>query len=195
MTRIIGGDLRGRKLKVPEVQTRPTSSRVREAIFSSVEHAVSGLSDLRVLDLFAGSGALGIESISRGAAEAVLIEKDLRAADTLHSNIESLGLKTARVVITDAIEETSKSSSRGKFDVVFIDPPYELVDEQVDVLLGQLVKNGWLADFALLVVERGAKSKVIWPKTVEELRQKFYGDTTIWYGQYLEEAVANDEGE
>jgi len=195
MTRIIGGDLRGRKLKVPEVQTRPTSSRVREAIFSSVEHAVSGLSDLRVLDLFAGSGALGIESISRGAAEAVLIEKDLRAADTLHSNIESLGLKTARVVITDAIEETSKSSSRGKFDVVFIDPPYELVDERVDVLLGQLVKNGWLADFALLVVERGAKSKVIWPKTVEELRQKFYGDTTIWYGQYLEEAVANDEGE
>jgi 16S rRNA (guanine966-N2)-methyltransferase len=195
MTRIIGGDLRGRKLKVPEVQTRPTSSRVREAIFSSVEHAVSGLSDLRVLDLFAGSGALGIESISRGAAEAVLIERDLRAADTLHSNIESLGLKTARVVITDAIEETSKSSSHGKFDVVFIDPPYELVDEQVDVLLGKLVKNGWLADFALLVVERGAKSKVIWPKTVEELRQKFYGDTTIWYGQYLEEAVANEEGE
>jgi 16S rRNA (guanine966-N2)-methyltransferase len=195
MTRIIGGDLRGRKLKVPEVQTRPTSSRVREAIFSSVEHAVSGLSDLRVLDLFAGSGALGIESISRGAAEAVLIERDLRAADTLHSNIESLGLKTARVVITDAIEETSKSSSHGKFDVVFIDPPYELADEQVDVLLGKLVKNGWLADFALLVVERGAKSKVIWPKTVEELRQKFYGDTTIWYGQYLEEAVANEEGE
>ena len=195
MTRIIGGDLRGRKLKVPELQTRPTSSRVREAIFSSVEHAVSGLSDLRVLDLFAGSGALGIESISRGAAEAVLIEKDLRAADTLHSNIESLGLKTARVVITDAIEETSKSSSRGKFDVVFIDPPYELADEQVDVLLGQLVKNGWLADFALLVVERGAKSKVIWPKTVEELRQKFYGDTTIWYGQYLEEAVADEAGE
>jgi 16S rRNA (guanine966-N2)-methyltransferase len=168
---------------------------VREAIFSSVEHAVSGLSDLRVLDLFAGSGALGIESISRGAAEAVLIERDLRAADTLHSNIESLGLKTARVVITDAIEETSKSSSHGKFDVVFIDPPYELADEQVDVLLGKLVKNGWLADFALLVVERGAKSKVIWPKTVEELRQKFYGDTTIWYGQYLEEAVANEEGE
>ena len=74
MTRIIGGDLRGRKLKVPELQTRPTSSRVREAIFSSVEHAVSGLDDLRVLDLFAGSGAFGIESISRGAAEAILIE-------------------------------------------------------------------------------------------------------------------------
>jgi len=86
MTRIIGGDLRGRSIKVPDTQTRPTSNRVREAIFSSVEHAVSGLSDLRVLDLFAGSGAFGIESISRGAAEAVLIEKDLQAADTLHSN-------------------------------------------------------------------------------------------------------------
>jgi 16S rRNA (guanine966-N2)-methyltransferase len=195
MTRIIGGDLRGRKLKVPELQTRPTSSRVREAIFSSVEHAVSGLSDLRVLDLFAGSGAFGIESISRGAAEAVLIEKDLLAADTLHSNIESLGIKTARVLIADVFLRISEPSSAGKFDVVFIDPPYDTPDEQVNALLAQLPKNGWLADYGLLVVERGSKSKVIWPESIEQLREKFYGDTTIWYGQYLEHEAAQEEGE
>ncbi len=185
MTRIIRGDLRGRKLKVPDTETRPTSSRVREAIFSSVEHAVSGLDDLRVLDLFAGSGALGIESISRGAAEAVLIEKDLRAADTLHFNIETLGIKTARVLIADAMAQVSKPSSRGKFDVVFIDPPYDFQNDQVNELLDHLVKNGWLVEGALLVVERGSKSKVIWPESIEQLRQKVYGDTTIWYGQYL----------
>lgn len=186
MTRIIGGDLRGRRLKVPDTNTRPTSNRVREAIFSSVEHAVSGLSDLRILDLFAGSGALGIESISRGAAEAVLIEKDLRVADTLHSNIAALGLKTARVLIADALVEISKPSSRGKFDVVFIDPPYDLADEDVTALLANLAKNGWLNENALVVVERGSRSQVIWPQEIEQLRQKFYGDTTIWYGQYLE---------
>jgi 16S rRNA (guanine966-N2)-methyltransferase len=190
MTRIIGGDLRGRKLKVPELQTRPTSSRVREAIFSSVEHAVSGLDDLRVLDLFAGSGA-----ISRGAAEAVLIEKDLGAADTLHSNIESLGIKTARVLIADVFLRINEPSSAGKFDVVFIDPPYDAPDEQVNALLAQLPKNGWLTDFALLVVERGSKSKVIWPESIEQLREKFYGDTTIWYGQYLEHEAVQEEGE
>ena len=188
MTRIIGGDLRGRSIKVPETQTRPTSNRVREAIFSSVEHAVSGLGDLRVLDLFAGSGAFGIESISRGAAEAVLIEKDLQAADTLHSNIASLGIKTARVLITDVFLRISEPTTAGKFDVVFIDPPYDLDDDQVNALLAHLPKNGWLADYGLLVVERGSKSKVIWPESIEQLREKFYGDTTIWYGQYLEDA-------
>lgn len=188
MTRIIGGDLRGRSIKVPDSHTRPTSSRVREAIFSSVEHAVSGLHDLRVLDLFAGSGAFGIESISRGAAEAVLIENDLRAVDTLHSTIQSLGIKTARVLIADVILKINEPSSCGKFDVVFIDPPYDLDDEQVNALLAHLPKNGWLAHYGLLVVERGSKSKVIWPESIEQLRQKFYGDTTIWYGQYLEGA-------
>lgn len=187
MTRIIGGDFRGRSIKVPEAETRPTSSRVREAIFSSVEHAVSGLDDLRVLDLFSGSGAFGIESISRGAAEAVLIEKDLRAADTLHANVANFGIKNGRVIIADAFIEVSQKSGRGKFDVVFIDPPYAFEDEPVDKLISQLVSNDWLNDYALIVVERGSRSQVQWPEFVEEVRKKVYGDTTIWYGQYLED--------
>ena len=185
MTRIIGGDFRGRSIKVPDAETRPTSSRVREAIFSSVEHAVSGLDDLRVLDLFSGSGAFGIESISRGATEAVLIEKDLRAADTLHSNVANFGIKNARVVIADAFTEVSQRSGRGSFDVIFIDPPYSFEDEQVNALIRQLAENDWLNEYALIVVERGSRSQVVWPESVEELRKKVYGDTTIWYGQYL----------
>jgi 16S rRNA (guanine966-N2)-methyltransferase len=185
MTRIIGGDFRGRSIKVPDAEIRPTSSRVREAIFSSVEHAVSGLDDLRVLDLFSGSGAFGIESISRGAAESVLIEKDLRAADSLHINIASFGIKNARVVIADAFMEVAQKSGRGTFDVVFIDPPYAVEDEQVDALIANLVENDWLNEYALIVVERGSRSQVLWPQQVEELRKKVYGDTSIWYGQYL----------
>ena len=185
MTRIIGGDFRGRSIKVPDAETRPTSSRVREAIFSSVEHAVSGLDDLRVLDLFSGSGAFGIESISRGATEAVLVEKDLRAADTLHSNVANFGIKNARVVIADAFSDVAQKSSRGTFDVVFIDPPYSIEDEQVNALLANLVGNDWLNEYALVVVERGSRSQVVWPESIEELRKKVYGDTSIWYGQYL----------
>jgi 16S rRNA (guanine966-N2)-methyltransferase len=191
MTRIIGGDFRGRSIKVPDAETRPTSSRVREAIFSSVEHAVSGLDDLRVLDLFSGSGAFGIESISRGAAEAVLIEKDLRAADTLHTNVANFGIKNARVVIADAFSEVAQKSGRGTFDVAFIDPPYVFEDQDVNLLISNLVANDWLNDYALIVVERGSRSQVQWPESVEELRKKVYGDTSIWYGQYL----ANEDPE
>ena len=185
MTRIIGGNFRGRNLKVPDSVTRPTSSRVREAVFSSVEHAVSGLSDLRVLDLFAGSGALGIEAISRGAAEVVLIEKDLRAVDVLHTNIAELKVENARVVIADVLQEVKQNSTRGKFDVVFVDAPYATADDEItEVILG-LAANNWLDEYAVLVVERGSKSLVTWPKSYEELRKKVYGDTAIWYGQYI----------
>jgi len=193
MTRIIGGDFRGRSIKVPDAETRPTSSRVREAIFSSVEHAVSGLDDLRVLDLFSGSGAFGIESISRGAAEAVLIEKDLRAADTLHTNVANFGIKNARVVIADAFTDVAQKSGRGTFDVVFIDPPYSFEDQDVDTLIANLVQNDWLNEYAVIVVERSSRSQVQWPDSVEELRKKVYGDTSIWYGQYLTNEDPEDD--
>jgi 16S rRNA (guanine966-N2)-methyltransferase len=193
MTRIIGGDFRGRSIKVPDAETRPTSSRVREAIFSSVEHAASGLDDLRVLDLFSGSGAFGIESISRGAAEAVLIEKDLRAADTLHTNVANFGIKNARVVIADAFTDVAQKSGRGTFDVVFIDPPYSFEDQDVDTLIANLVQNDWLNEYAVIVVERGSRSQVQWPDSVEELRKKVYGDTSIWYGQYLTNEDPEDD--
>jgi 16S rRNA (guanine966-N2)-methyltransferase len=115
----------------------------------------------------------------------VLIEKDLRAADTLHTNVANFGIKNARVVIADVFTDVAQKSGRGTFDVVFIDPPYSFEDQDVDALLANLVKNDWLNEFALIVVERGSRSQVQWPDSVEELRKKVYGDTSIWYGQYL----------
>ena len=81
--------------------------------------------------------------------------------------------------------EVAQKSGRGTFDVVFIDPPYAVEDEQVDSLIANLVENDWLNEYALIVVERGSRSQVLWPQQVEELRKKVYGDTSIWYGQYL----------
>ena len=115
----------------------------------------------------------------------VLIEKDLRAADTLHTNVANFGIKNARVVIADAFMDVAQKSGRGTFDVVFIDPPYSYEDQDVNKLIANLVENDWLNEYALIVVERGSRSQVLWPKQVEELRKKVYGDTSIWYGQYL----------
>ncbi len=188
MTSIIGGALKGRKLKVPETVTRPTSSRVREAIFSSVEHATGGFEDLRVLDLFAGSGALGIESHSRGAHEVVLVEKDKRAATVIKANITDLGLPKVTVVCDDVLREVATTSRYGKFDVVFADPPYVFTDEHVTEMLNGLASNGWLVDDALIVVERSSRDAMNWPENYGDISQKTYGDTAIWYGHYIESA-------
>lgn len=188
MTSIIGGSLKGRKLKVPDSVTRPTSSRVREAMFSSVEHAVGGLDDLRVLDLFAGSGALGIESLSRGAREVVLVEKDKRAAVVTKSNVADLGLKGVTVVCDDVLRETAMPSRFGQFDVVFADPPYAFTDGHVTDILNGLATNRWLRDDALVVVERSSRDAMHWPENFGDITQKTYGDTAIWYGHYIESA-------
>lgn len=188
MTSIIGGSLKGRKLKVPDSVTRPTSSRVREAMFSSVEHATGGLADLRVLDLFAGSGALGIESISRGAAEVVLVEKDKRAAAVTKANVSELNLNNVKVVCDDVLRETSTESHYGKFDVVFADPPYAFSDAHVTDMLNGLAENGWLVDDALVVIERSSRDEMTWPARFTDISHKTYGDTAIWYGHYIDPA-------
>lgn len=183
MTRVISGIHRGRELKVPKSVTRPTSSKVREAIFSAVDHALSGLTDLRVLDLYAGSGAYAIEALSRGAVEAVAIEKDARAAQVIKSNAENLKIANLRVITMDAITALHGESKFGKFDLVFIDPPYATKDETIYDLLRQL-SNGWLNDGALIVIERAKGSRVEPPEKIAEFSKKVYGDTSVWYGQY-----------
>lgn len=188
MTAIIGGSLKGRKLKVPDSVTRPTSSRVREAMFSSVEHAVGGLDGLRVLDLFAGSGALGIESISRGAADAVLLEKDKRAASVTKANVTDLRLMNVKVVCDDVLREVSQTARYGQFDVVFADPPYAFSDAHVTEMLNGLEQNGWLVEDALVVVERSSRDDMTWPDTFSDISHKTYGDTAIWYGHYRDQA-------
>ena len=184
MTRIISGKYKGRRLNVPATVTRPTSSRVREAVFSSVLHTVGSFEGLVILDLFAGSGALGLEALSRGGATAYFVDNDRGALACIADNARNLGESNISVQKADALELVESAMSNSPADLVFIDPPYVLSDDQVNRLLSSLAKNTWLANDALIVVERSSKSEVVWPDGYVALADKTYGDTAIWYGVY-----------
>jgi 16S rRNA (guanine966-N2)-methyltransferase len=183
MTRIVAGLAKGRGLAVPAQLTRPTSDRAREALFSSLASRV-GLDGMRFLDLFAGSGAVGLEALSRGAAAVTLVESDRAACQVLRANVAAVGLPGAQVVQRDAVAYLGGDATPAEtFDVVFADPPYRLDDERLAELL-QLLAARWLADGALVVLERSARSPAPqWPDTVEEVQQRRYGAGTLWYGR------------
>lgn len=183
MTRIIAGSAGGRRLQTPKGDTtRPTSDRVRESLFSSLESELGGLDGLRVLDLFAGSGALGLEALSRGAASAVFVESDARASSVVRRNIATLGLPgpgvDARVERTTAARYLASAADR--FDLVLIDPPYAVPTAEVGALLEALLPA--LAGDALVVVERSTRDPFTWPDGYDALRHKAYGETSLWYG-------------
>lgn len=183
MTRIIAGEFRGRRLAVPADTTRPTSDRVREAVFSMLSSRMD-LSDLRVLDLYAGTGALGIEAVSRGAASAVLVESDRRAAGVLRDNIAVCGA-SSRVRIVNRSVESFLAAPAGIYDLIFLDPPYGVSDDEVDAVIAGsvavLAPGGWV------VVERGRRSnEVTWPAGVEEVTSKQYGDTVVQVGSRVD---------
>ncbi|MEU0879144.1 16S rRNA (guanine(966)-N(2))-methyltransferase RsmD [Lentzea sp. NPDC005914] len=179
MTRIVAGTAGGRRLKVPPKGTRPTSDRVREALFSSLE-AMMDLDGARVLDLYAGSGALGFEALSRGAGHATFVESDKRAAEVLKANARELGF--AGVVIANRTAEAYVTAEGERFDVVFADPPYAVGDDELAKVLHGLKDR--LAPDAVLIVERASRSsEPAWPEQVESLRAKRYGDTAVYWGQ------------
>lgn len=184
MTRIIGGRAGGRRLTTPRGEaTRPTSDRVREALFSAVESWCGTLQGLRFLDLYAGSGAVGLEAWSRGAEAVTLVEHDRRTAALVRSNATSLGFREADVR-TGAVRALLATPPQAPYDVVFSDPPYPLADERVLLDLEALVAHGWLAPGALVVVERGSRGPdLVWPEGLEEHRSRRYGETTLWYGR------------
>lgn len=183
MTRIIGGAAGGRRLQTPRGDaTRPTSDRVREALFSSLESWAGSLSGLRVLDLYAGSGALGLEAWSRGAAVVTLVESDRRTAAVVAANARAIGCTVADVVAS-SVATTLARPPAAPYDLVLADPPYPLPDEGVAADLAALVEHGWLAPGALVVVERSRRSpEPAWPDGIEAGRQRRYGETTLWYG-------------
>ena len=188
--RIIAGQAGGRRLAAPPVGTRPTTDRVREALFSSLDTHVretyGGWSEIRFLDLFAGSGAVGLEAMSRGAAEATLVERDRRCLEVLRRNVATVDAR-ARVVAADA---TRWHPEGGPYDVVYVDPPYALADDDVRGVLAALVSHGALAEGALAVVERSARAQAPWPHSGwDELRKRDYGDTALWYGRASRSAV------
>ncbi|MGH3870327.1 MAG: 16S rRNA (guanine(966)-N(2))-methyltransferase RsmD [Pseudonocardiaceae bacterium] len=181
MTRIVAGVAGGRRLAVPPQGTRPTSDRVREAVFSALQ-ARRNLDGARVLDLYAGSGALGLEALSRGAAHARFVESDRRAAAVLRRNVETLGLPGAQVT-TGAVQAVLHGDPGEPYDVVLADPPYALDEATLAGVLSALVTGGWLAGSALLVVERAARAlEPTWPDGVVEITHRRYGDTVVYYG-------------
>lgn len=182
MTRIISGFAGSRELKVPKSGTRPTSDRVREAIFSTLE-ARDAIEAASVLDLYAGSGALGLEALSRGARHVTLVEKSAQAAGLLRANSElirgagKLGPESVRVTVAPVISYLNTSVER-EFDLVFIDPPYDLSESDLSSTLEHLVPH--LSDSADIVLERSSRSPLpSLPAELELDKSKAYGETTI----------------
>ena len=183
MTRIIGGAAGGRRIATPRGDsTRPTSDRVREALFSAIEAWCGTLQDLRFLDLYAGSGAVGLEARSRGAATVTLVEQDRRTATLIRANAASLGF-AAIDVRAATVAGTLARPPAAPYDVAFLDPPYSLADAAVAADLAALAGHGWLVPDALVIVERSSRSpEPAWPDGLVDHRSKRYGETMLWYG-------------
>jgi 16S rRNA (guanine966-N2)-methyltransferase len=183
MTRIIGGAARGRRISTPSGEgTRPTSDRVREALFSSLESELGTLAGSRFLDLFAGSGGVGLEARSRGAAEVALVEGAGRAAAVIRHNADALGFDVD--VIASRVSRLRDRRSRGlPFEVVYVDPPYDYPSEDLASDLVALADRGWIAADAIVVVERDRRSAWTWPEGFHGVRARGYGETMLWYGR------------
>jgi len=180
MTRIIAGEIGGRKLAVPKTGTRPTSDRVREAIFSKLDHA-DALRGAHVVDLFAGSGALGIESLSRGAAEATFIESATPAVRVIEGNIKELGLGTRATVVRERVLPYLMRAP-GQWSIAFLDPPYDIADGDLGPVLQALVPR--LATGAVVVLEMSSRrSTPEWPHGLQVVQTKSYGETTVYYAE------------
>ena len=184
MTRIIAGSARGARLEVPGAGTRPTSDRVRESLFGALESA-DAIADARVLDLYAGSGALGLEALSRGAAGVDLVERGRQAAAIVRRNAavvaKSGGLTTGRV--HESAVHPFLLHASGTFDLVFSDPPYDIDDDAMTADLVALAPL--LSAEALVVVERAKRSTPpdFAAAGLSLFREKNYGDTTLWWAE------------
>lgn len=182
MMRIVAGSAGGRRLRVPAKGTRPTSERVREALFNALEVA-GEIDGARVLDLYAGSGALGLEALSRGAADAMFVEADRRAVEVLRGNVAELGL--GGTVRHGSAEQVSGEAAPEPFDLVLADPPYAVDGGSLAAVLTALAASGWLAEGALVVVERAARDgEPPWPAGFTALRSRHYGDTSLFRAEF-----------
>jgi 16S rRNA (guanine966-N2)-methyltransferase len=180
MTRIIAGTAGGRRLATPPgEQTRPTSDRVREALFSMLD-ARGAVRGARVLDLFAGSGALGLEAASRGAAEVTLVDSSRQAVAVARSNADLVAGGPIVVVLSSAWRYLDRRPVR-PMDLVFLDPPYAFTESSLTEHLAALAERGWLDDDTLVVVERSARSpEPRWPASLRRDGVRRYGETALW---------------
>jgi len=207
MTRVIAGIAGGRRLAVPGgTTTRPTSDRAREGLFSSLLSELGRFDGVRVLDLYAGSGAIGLEALSRGAERVLLVESDARAAAVIKANVKAVDLPGATVAVDrverllarpparDQGQDQHQNQDQDRFDLVIADPPYALTEDAVTRVL-TLLQGGWLADDALVVIERATRSGPLdWPPGFLPGKSRRYGEATFWYGWYGSEAGAGQTG-
>ena len=181
MTRIISGRAGGQRLATPPgAGTRPTSDRVREALFSRLEH-LEVLVGAVVLDLYAGSGALGLEALSRGAESVLLVESDRSAAKATRANADAIGIPGA-VVRQSTVARVLATPPARPCSLVFSDPPYALTEDELAADLALLAEQDWLTDDALVVVERSSRTpEPRWPAGWEPEGERRYGETRIWF--------------
>jgi len=161
-------------------KTRPTSDRTREALFSTITAECGDLTGRSFLDLYAGSGAVGLEAASRGASPVVLVERDPGALKALRENVAALGFPDVEVR-PQSVETVLATDPGTGFSIVFADPPYV---DPIEAVLEALVGGRWLAPDALICLERATRSGAPgWPEGVTALKSRRYGDATLWYGR------------
>ncbi|MGE2733891.1 16S rRNA (guanine(966)-N(2))-methyltransferase RsmD [Mycolicibacterium vaccae] len=182
MSRIVAGAFGGRRIAVPQHKsgrgTRPTTDRVRESLFNLLSARLN-FDGMRVVDLYAGSGALGLEALSRGAASVLFVEADARAAAVIERNIAALGAEGA-VVRRGTVATVLSAAAARPADLVVADPPYEVPNSEVEAVLAELTDNGWTTAGTVVVVERPAgAAELAWPAHWSVGKSRRYGDTRI----------------
>ncbi|MGM4966874.1 16S rRNA (guanine(966)-N(2))-methyltransferase RsmD [Tardiphaga sp. 1201_B9_N1_1] len=179
--RVVGGRLKGRNIASPTTQAiRPTADRLREALFNILIHAYeSPIADARVLDLFAGTGALGIEAVSRGAKFTLFVDNGSEARALLRNNVEALGLGGVTKVYRRDAADLGPAHPVEPFSLVFLDPPYRM--KLAEKALASLRDGGWLTPGALLVVEEAKDAGFAVPEGFEELERRAYDDTEFTF--------------
>lgn len=186
--RIIAGVAKGRSLSSVAGATRPTSDRAREAIFSTLTSEFGDFLGLQILDLFSGSGAMGLEALSRGASLVHCVEKDDAAAKTISTN-NSLVQKAQPVgafhLFHISAQKFVDTPAQNQYHFVYIDPPYDFADSELVQVLEKLLENSFYKDGAVIAVERASKSpQPVWPVGYEPSRTKVYGQASIYYANY-----------
>ena len=191
MMRIIAGSARGRRLAAPKgTAIRPTSDRAREGLFATVTAIRGPLPGARVLDLFAGSGAIGLEALSRGAVRVLFVESDGRAARVIRANLAAVALPGGELISCQVQRFLDRGpGAEAAFDLVVADPPYAAPAAEVTGMLTALASRGWLAPEALVAVERATRAGPLpWPAGYRGDRSRRYGEATFWYGLAAAEA-------
>lgn len=187
--RIVGGSHKGKKLFTPKsTETRPTTDRVREAMFNKIAHGIAkhfddfDIEGANVLDLFAGTGALGLEALSRGAKFAVFVEDAIEPRGLIRSNIEQLEFTGITKLFKRDATNLGPMKRFQPFNLIFLDPPYN--KELGEKALNSAIEGGWFADEALIILEESKSATISWPEGIELLDEKTYGDTTLYYTKW-----------